>query len=144
MSVLVAAYNEAKVIRQTLKTVLATRYPGPMEVIVVDDGSRDGTGDIVAAMAREDDRIRLVRQANLGKARALIKGLQEVRHGIVVSLDADTQFEPGTITELVRPFADPRVGAVSGRARVGNLDNPLRPLPGPGVFLRLQPGPPGL
>ncbi len=122
VSVLVAAYNEAKVIRQTLKTVLATGYPGPMEVIVVDDGSRDGTGDIVAALAREDDRIRLVRQANLGKARALIKGLQEVRHGIVVSLDADTQFEPGTITELVRPFADPRVGAVSGRARVGNLD----------------------
>ncbi len=122
VSVLVAAYNEAKVIRQTLNTVLATGYPGPMEVIVVDDGSRDGTGDIVAALARQDDRIRLVRQPNLGKARALIRGLQEVRHGIVVSLDADTQFEPGTITELVRPFADPQVGAVSGRARVGNLD----------------------
>ncbi|MFZ1576596.1 MAG: glycosyltransferase [Chromatiaceae bacterium] len=122
VSVLVAAYNEAKVIRQTLKTLLATGYPGPMEVIVVDDGSRDGTGDIVAAMARDDDRIRLVRQVNLGKARALIKGLQEVRHGIVVSLDADTQFQPDTITELVRPFADPRVGAVSGRARVGNLE----------------------
>jgi cellulose synthase/poly-beta-1,6-N-acetylglucosamine synthase-like glycosyltransferase/peptidoglycan/xylan/chitin deacetylase (PgdA/CDA1 family)/spore germination protein YaaH len=121
VSVLVAAYNEAKVIRQTLKTLLATSYPGPMEVIVVDDGSQDGTGDIVAAMARDDDRVRLIRQFNLGKARALIRGLQEVRHGIVVSLDADTQFESGTITELVRPFADPRVGAVSGRARVGNL-----------------------
>ncbi len=122
VSVLVAAYNEAKVIRQTLKTVLATHYPGALEVVVVDDGSQDGTGDIVAAMALEDPRIRLIRQVNLGKARALIQGLQGVRHGIVVSLDADTQFQPNTITELVRPFADPQVGAVSGRARVGNLD----------------------
>ncbi len=122
VSVLMAAYNEAKVIRQTLNTVLATDYPGTLEVVVVDDGSQDGTGDIVAAMALDDPRVRLIRQVNLGKARALIRGLQEVRHGIVVSLDADTQFQPDTITELVRPFADPEVGAVSGRARVGNLD----------------------
>lgn len=123
VSVLIAAYNEAKVIRQTLRSVLDTRYPGPLEVILVDDGSQDGTGDIVAALAREDDRIRLLRQPNLGKARALSRGLEEVRHGIVVSLDADTQFQPDTITELVRPFTDPRVGAVSGRARVGNLES---------------------
>jgi cellulose synthase/poly-beta-1,6-N-acetylglucosamine synthase-like glycosyltransferase len=82
------------------------------------------TGPVISSppWPEEDGRIRLVRQVNLGKARALIRGLQEVRHGIVVSLDADTQFEPGTITELVRPFADPRVGAVSGRARVGNIE----------------------
>ena len=123
VSVLIAAYNEAKVIRQTLRSVLDTRYPGTLEVILVDDGSRDGTGDIVAALAREDGRIRLLRQPNLGKARALSRGLEEVRHGIVVSLDADTQFQPDTITELVRPFTDPRVGAVSGRARVGNLES---------------------
>ena len=123
VSVLIAAYNEAKVIRLTLRSVLDTRYPGPLEVILVDDGSQDGTGDIVAALAREDSRIRLLRQSNRGKARALSRGLEEVRHGIVVSLDADTQFQPDTITELVRPFTDPQVGAVSGRARVGNLES---------------------
>ena len=100
--------------------MLNTRYPGPMEVIVVDDGSQDGTADIVAAMAEDDARIRLIRQDNLGKAHALRNGLQAVRHDIVVSLDADTQFTPDTIGDLVRPFADPTVGAVSGRARVGN------------------------
>ena len=71
VSVLIAAYNEAKVIRLTLRSVLDTRYPGPLEVILVDDGSEDGTGDIVAALAREDGRIRLLRQPNRGKARAL-------------------------------------------------------------------------
>jgi len=107
VSVLVAAYNEAKVIRQTLLTVLSTRYPGPLEVIVVDDGSVDGTGDIVMALARQDERVRLIRQPNRGKARALSNGLNQARHAIIVSLDADTQFQPDTISELVRPFTNP-------------------------------------
>jgi cellulose synthase/poly-beta-1,6-N-acetylglucosamine synthase-like glycosyltransferase len=71
-------------------------------------------------MAAGDSRIRLLRQVNKGKATALQVGLAAARHEIIVSLDADTQFVPETIGELVRPFADPAVGAVSGRARVGN------------------------
>ncbi len=120
VSVLIAAYNEEKVIRETLLAVLHTRYPGLIEVVVVDDGSKDRTAKIVADMAQEDARIRLVRQVNRGKAVALQTGLKAIAHEIVVSLDADTQFTPETIGELVRPFADPAVGAVSGRARVGN------------------------
>ena len=120
VSVLIAAYNEEKVIRDTLRSVLNTLYPGPMEVIVVDDGSQDKTAEIVAAMAEEDARIRLIRQTNLGKANALRNGLLAVKHAFVVSLDADTQFTPQTIGYLIRPFIDSNVGAVSGRARVGN------------------------
>jgi len=120
ISVLIAAYNEEMVIRDTLRSVLNTLYPGPIEVIVVDDGSQDNTSAIVAAMAEDDSRIRLIRQVNLGKATALRNGLQAVKHDFVVSLDADTQFTPQTITHLMQPFADPAVGAVSGRARVGN------------------------
>lgn len=120
VSVLMAAYNEEKVIAETLHAVLATLYPGEMEVIVVDDGSTDRTGALVAALAVQDSRIRLISQANQGKARALQTGLEAVRHGIVISLDADTQFTPETIAALVAPMADPCVGAVSGRARVGN------------------------
>jgi len=120
VSVLIAAYNEEKVIRDTLRSVLNTLYPGPMEVVVVDDGSQDGTAAIVAAMAEDDHRIRLIRQVNLGKAMALRNGMEAISHRFVVSLDADTQFTPQTIGHLIRPFADPVVGAVSGRARVGN------------------------
>ena len=120
VSVLIAAYNEEKVIGQTLQSVLNSRYPGVIEVVVVDDGSRDGTAGIVSAMAERDCRIRLFRQMNQGKATALRAGLAATRHEIIVSLDADTQFTPETIGELVRPFGDPAVGAVSGRARVGN------------------------
>ena len=120
VSILVAAYNEEKVIQETLRAVLKTTYPGQIEIMVVDDGSKDATAEIVAEMMQSDGRIRLIRQVNLGKAMALRNGLEAVSHEIVISLDADTQFTPGTIGELVRPFADPLVGAVSGRARVGN------------------------
>jgi len=120
VSVLIAAYNEAKVIHETLRALLTTNYTGEIEILVVDDGSKDDTSEIVAAMARSDTRIRLLRQVNCGKATALKNGIEAVRHEIVISLDADTQFELNTIAELVRPLADPSVGAVSGRARVGN------------------------
>jgi len=120
VSVLIAAYNEAKVIRDTLRAVVNTEYAGPMEIIVVDDGSQDETAAIVAAMAEGDSRIRLIRQSNRGKAVALRTGLNAAQCAIVVTLDADTQFTPQTIGHLVQPFTDPTVAAVSGRARVGN------------------------
>ncbi|MFA6497910.1 MAG: glycosyltransferase [Desulfurivibrionaceae bacterium] len=120
VSILIAAYNEEKVIAQTLRALLDSTYPGEIEVVVVDDGSGDTTAEIVAGMAHSEGRLHLLRQINLGKAMALKTGFDAVRHEIVVSLDADTQFAPDTIAELVRPFADPAVAAVSGRARVGN------------------------
>jgi peptidoglycan-N-acetylglucosamine deacetylase len=113
VSVLIAAYNEEKVIRDTLRAVGNTLYPGEIEIVVVDDGSTDATAAIVTALAKQDSRIRLIRQANAGEAMAL--GNQ-----LAVCLDADTQFTPQTIGHLIQPFADQKVGAVSGRARVGN------------------------
>ncbi len=120
VSVLIAAYNEEKVIYETLMALLSTDYKGEIEILVVDDGSTDNTAGIVEKKTFEDNRIRLLRQINSGKAVALKRGLNAAQYEIVISLDADTQFEPGTIGELVAPFADHLVGAVSGRARVGN------------------------
>ncbi len=120
VSVILAAYNEETVIAQTLRALLASRYPAPFEVILVDDGSTDRTAAIVAELASTEPRLRLVRQPNRGKAAALRNALALTRHAFVVTLDADTQFEPETIAELVRPLQNPKVGAVSGQLHVGN------------------------
>lgn len=120
VSVVIAAYNEAKVIAATIRSVLRTDYEGELELLVINDGSTDGTGAIVADLAKNDPRIRLIEQPNGGKASALERGFREAKCEIAVLLDADTQFEPETIGQLVQPLQDPEVGAVSGHAKVGN------------------------
>lgn len=121
ISIVVAAYNEGKVIGGTLRSLLSTDYKGDIEVIVVDDGSRDETAAEVERVADVDPRIHLLQQENHGKARALQRALGAVRNAIVVFVDADTHFQRDTLTLLVEPFADESIGAVSGHAKVGNL-----------------------
>ena len=121
ISVVMAAYNEGKVIAETLRALLATDYQGQIEVIVVNDGSRDETAAEVERIADVDPRVRLLQQENRGKARALQRGLAAVHHGVVVFIDADTQCQRNTLPRLLEPFADARIGAVSGHAKVGNL-----------------------
>ncbi|WP_405403543.1 glycosyltransferase [Streptomyces sp. NBC_01104] len=119
VSVLVPAYNESKCIANTVRSLVASDYP--LEVIVIDDGSTDGTADLVDAMRLPG--VRVVRQRNAGKPAALNNGIAHARHDIIVMMDGDTVFEPSTVRELVQPFADPRVGAVAGNAKVGNRDS---------------------
>ena len=121
VSIVMAAYNEKKVIVGTLQSLLATDYKAQLEIIVVDDGSADQTSAEVERVANVDPRVRLLRQENHGKARALQRALSAVHHGIVVFVDADTHFQRDTLRLLVEPFADEKIGAVSGHAKVGNL-----------------------
>ncbi|MGW0940351.1 glycosyltransferase [Streptomyces sp. NPDC002666] len=119
VSVLVPAYNESKCIANTVRSLVASDYP--LEVIVIDDGSTDGTADLVDRMRLPG--VRVVRQRNAGKPAALNNGIAHARYDIIVMMDGDTVFEPSTVRELVQPFADPRVGAVAGNAKVGNRDS---------------------
>ena len=121
ISVIMAAYNEGKVIAETLRALLDTEYKGDIEVVVIDDGSGDKTAAEIERFAHVDPRVRLLQQENRGKARALQRALSTVRHGIVVFVDADTHFQCDTLSRLLEPFADERIGAVSGHAKVGNL-----------------------
>jgi len=121
ISIVMAAYNEEKVIDGTLRSLLSTDYKGELEIIVVDDGSRDETAAEVERLAGVDRRVRLLRQENRGKARALQRALAAVRNRIVVFVDADTHFQRDTLSLLLEPFGDETISAVSGHAKVGNL-----------------------
>ncbi|MBI5168137.1 MAG: glycosyltransferase [Candidatus Eisenbacteria bacterium] len=121
-SVLIAAYNERPVIARTIDAVLASEPP-PLEVIVVDDGSSDGTADEVEARFASHERVRVLRQANGGKASALNRAIAASRGDVLVCLDADTLFTPSTLSQLIGHFSDPRVGAVAGNVKVGNRVN---------------------
>jgi cellulose synthase/poly-beta-1,6-N-acetylglucosamine synthase-like glycosyltransferase/spore germination protein YaaH/peptidoglycan/xylan/chitin deacetylase (PgdA/CDA1 family) len=122
VSVLIPCFNEEKVIAASVARILESRWTR-LEVVVLDDGSSDGTSAEVEKHFADDPRVRLLRFPNGGKALALNKGLDQVKGEIVVALDADTLFPPSTIPRLVRWFADPRVGAVAGNALVGNRRN---------------------
>ena len=122
VSVIIPAYNEERVIEASLRRVLESDYPG-LQVIVADDGSKDRTSEIVAAAFGTDPRVTLLTLQNGGKAAALNRSLLQATGEIIIALDADTQFEVETIRRLARWFANPRLGAVAGDARVGNRLN---------------------
>ncbi|HEX7711039.1 MAG TPA: glycosyltransferase [Sphingomonadaceae bacterium] len=122
VSVIIPAYNEERVIVDSVARVLASDYPD-IELIVADDGSKDATSALVSGHYGGDPRVRLLTMENGGKARALNRALAEARGPVIIALDADTQFLPDTISKLVRWFADPKIGAVAGNARVGNKVN---------------------
>jgi cellulose synthase/poly-beta-1,6-N-acetylglucosamine synthase-like glycosyltransferase/peptidoglycan/xylan/chitin deacetylase (PgdA/CDA1 family) len=117
VSIVVPAFNEAKVIESAVRSLAASDYP-EIEVVVVDDGSTDRTGEIVEGLGLE--RVRVLFEENAGKSAALNTGIAAARHGLIVTVDADTVFEPGTLRRLVQPFREERVGAVAGNTKVGN------------------------
>jgi poly-beta-1,6 N-acetyl-D-glucosamine synthase len=124
LSVLIAAYNESPVIGRTIQSVLASAYP-VHEVIVVDDGSTDGTAETVEERFSGEPRVTIIRQANAGKASALNRAASLAEGDILLCLDADTQVDPLAAGLLVRHFVDPKVAAVAGNVKVGNLVNVL-------------------
>lgn len=116
VSVIVPAYNESAGIEAAVRSLVRSDHP--VEVIVVDDGSTDGTADLVEALRLPG--VRVIRQANAGKPAALNTGIAAASYRILVMVDGDTVFEPDAVGTLIQPFSDPTVGAVSGNAKVGN------------------------
>ncbi|MEV6815417.1 glycosyltransferase [Micromonospora sp. NPDC051296] len=121
VSVIVPAYNEKEGIAAAVRSLAGGDHPGGIEVIVVDDGSTDGTPEIVEALGLPN--VRVVRKPNGGKPSALNTGVALARHDLIVMVDGDTVFEPDSVRRLVQPFADPQVGAVAGNVKVGNRDS---------------------
>jgi cellulose synthase/poly-beta-1,6-N-acetylglucosamine synthase-like glycosyltransferase len=119
VTIAIPAFNEELVIVDGVAAALASDYPN-IRVIVVDDGSTDGTADSVEQAFRHDPRVRLIRQKNGGKCSALNAAYAEIETEVVVAVDADTLLHPKAVRRLMGHFADPYVGAIAGNVKVGN------------------------
>lgn len=127
VTVVTAAFNEAAHIEATVRNKLDQQYPAELlDVIVVSDESTDGTDEIVARLASENPRVRLIRQVpRQGKTAGLNLAMAQIQADVVVFADANSIYRPDTIRKLSRNFADPAVGYVSGRMVYVNPDGSL-------------------
>ncbi len=113
LSVIIPAYNEQATIGHVIQQVL--RLETVVEVIVVNDCSRDKTGDIVRELAASEPRIRLLEhKVNRGKTEALKTGFADVRGEIVIIQDADLEYDPSEIPEVIQPIIDGKADVVYG------------------------------
>jgi cellulose synthase/poly-beta-1,6-N-acetylglucosamine synthase-like glycosyltransferase len=131
VAILIPAHNEARVMNDTLTAMLALEYPAERyEVIVVDDGSTDGTGALVSGFAERDARVRLVSVApgegGRGKSRALNIGLRHTDAPFIAVYDADNSPEPPALCYLMAQLVlHPELGAVLGKFRTDNWSRNL-------------------
>lgn len=134
-SVIIPTWNDAAVVGRAVASVLAQRF-ADFELIVVDDGSTDDTGERLAAWA--DPRLRYLRQEHGGVTRARNHGIRSSRGRHLTFLDSDDQVEPDWLASYAEAFADPRVEVVCSGLAV-YLDGHTEPLiklpePGDGLF----------
>lgn len=126
ISVIIPARDEEVGIIHTLKSILASPFQN-LEVIVVNDGSTDNSRDLVNAYfasLRQTGETRAMRQIyikNSGKGRALNTGIKNSSGAIILTIDADTIIMPNAFYNLAQHFRDPRVAAVVGQVRIGNV-----------------------
>jgi len=125
VAVLIPAFNEEKVIVRTIRSVLMSNYKN-IRIIVIDDGSRDNTYNVaIDAYPAEiaSGRLTVLTKPNGGKADALNFALAQTREEIYIGIDADGVIAHDAIANLVCHFANPKIGAVAGNAKVGNRVN---------------------
>jgi cellulose synthase/poly-beta-1,6-N-acetylglucosamine synthase-like glycosyltransferase len=108
VSIIIPAYNEEKTIIKTIKSAIASEYPEKkLEVIVVNDGSKDKTYQV--AKSFKHSRVKVFTKKNGGKGSALNYGIKHSKGEIIVTMDADSMVEPGALKLMVQRFADPKV-----------------------------------
>jgi len=125
VAVLIPAYNEEKVIVRTIRSVMMSSYKN-IRIIVIDDGSSDNTFDAARDAYPADvasGRLTVMSKPNGGKADALNYALERIDEEIYVGIDADGVIAHDAIANLVPHFANPKIGAVAGNAKVGNRVN---------------------
>jgi len=119
LSILMPVYNEEERIADALKQALAVDYPCEIELVVVDDGSRDGTGEVLGRA--DDSRLRVITHArNAGKGAAIKTAVDSAEGDYMVILDADLEYDPQDIPRLLAPVLDGRAEVVYGNRTFGS------------------------
>jgi glycosyltransferase involved in cell wall biosynthesis len=119
LSILMPVYNEEARLAEALKQALAVDYPCHVEFVVVDDGSRDGTRDILAKA--DDPRVRVIlHERNQGKGAAIRTAVENATGTFMVILDADLEYDPDDIPRLLAPVLDRRAEVVYGNRTFGS------------------------
>ena len=122
VSAVMVVRNEEAVIGQKLRNLLTLEYPPEqLEVVVVSDGSTDGTVAVLAEFQNSDARVRtVVKPESLGKAAGLNDAIVAARGDVLLFTDARQPIEPGALRLLIENFGDPEVGAASGELMLGD------------------------
>ncbi|WFE37463.1 glycosyltransferase family 2 protein [Micromonospora sp. WMMD998] len=119
LSILMPVYNEEERIADALKQALAVDYPCEIELVVVDDGSRDGTGEVLGRV--DDARLRVItHQRNAGKGAAIKTAVDNAEGQYMVILDADLEYDPQDIPRLLQPVLDGHATVVYGNRTFGS------------------------
>jgi hyaluronan synthase len=123
VSIVIAAMNEQDCIAETIECCYRSRYPmDKIELIVIDDGSKDKTWERIVALQPKFSSMRPIKfPKNLGKRHGMAAGAQASSGEVIVYVDSDTFIEPEALYRIVQPFADKAVGAVSGHILVDVL-----------------------
>jgi glycosyltransferase involved in cell wall biosynthesis len=115
LSILMPVYNERERVAQAIAAVLATELPTEFELIVVNDGSTDGTTEILHSNGGWDGRVRLLEhERNQGKGAAVKTGLQQAQGDFAAIFDADLEYDPSDLARLMPPLLDGRANACFG------------------------------
>jgi len=115
LSIIVPVYNEVGTVRAVVDRLLAIDLPVPREILVVDDGSTDGTRDVLATLGNRDSRLLIIHaERNAGKGAAIRLGLGSARGTIVAIQDADLELDPQQIAALVSPIVGGDADVVYG------------------------------
>ncbi|HEY9466946.1 MAG TPA: glycosyltransferase family 2 protein [Vicinamibacterales bacterium] len=115
LSIIVPVYNEARTVRAVIDRLLTIDLPVPREILVVDDGSTDGTGDVLARAAGEGLAVTVIRMPqNGGKGTAIRAGLARATGTIVAIQDADLELDPAQLAVLLQPIVSGQANVVFG------------------------------